>query len=154
MLWNSFGYCRGRFKDFEKVGLLYVSHHVWLPKKILYFRWSKKAQITLETTSFWQNTYISIFKFSPFLSIKSYQFSKFTNGLIRKEKKTLIQQSMRKEKLRKIGLCFKTGCLIKPFRMIIIFFYLSSSFAVQLSLFDIRDIKRGNWQWQIAREDK
>ena len=36
-------------------------------KKILRFRWSKKAKITLETISFWQNISISIFKFSPFL---------------------------------------------------------------------------------------
>ena len=30
-----------------------------------------------------------------------------------------MQQSMRKEKLRKGGLCFITGCFIKPFNMII-----------------------------------
>ena len=29
-------------------------------KKILNFRWPKKAQITLETISFWQNIFISI----------------------------------------------------------------------------------------------
>ena len=34
------------------------------------------------------------------------------------------------------------------------FFYFSSSFAAQLWLFDIRDIKRGNWERQIARNDK
>ena len=62
---------------------------------------------------------------------------------------------MRKEKLRKIGLCFITGCFIKPFKMIINhFFYFSSSFAAQLWLFDIRDIKRGNWEQQIARNNK
>ena len=66
---------------------LYVVHHGWPAKKKLDFRWSKKAEITLETISFWQNVYICILKFSPFLSIKSYQFSKFTNALIRKEKK-------------------------------------------------------------------
>ena len=62
---------------------------------------------------------------------------------------------MRKEKLRKVGLCFITGCFIKPFKMIINhFFYFSSSFAAQFSLFDIRDIKRGNWERQIARNGK
>ena len=77
-----------RFKYFEKGGdALYVGHHGWPAKKLLDFRWSKKAEITLETISFWQNIYISIFKFSPFLSIKSYQFSKFTNTLIKKKKK-------------------------------------------------------------------
>ena len=34
------------------------------------------------------------------------------------------------------------------------FFYFSSSFAAQLSLFDIRNIKRGNWERQIARNGK
>ena len=34
------------------------------------------------------------------------------------------------------------------------FFYFSSSFAAQFSLFDIRDIKRGNWERQIARNGK
>ena len=62
---------------------------------------------------------------------------------------------MRKEKLRKVGLCFITGCFIKPFKMIINhFFYFSSSFAAQFSLFDIRDIKRRNWERQIARNGK
>ena len=59
-----------------KRGALYIGHHGWPAKKILDFRWSKKAEITLETISFWQNLYISIFKFSPILSIKSYQFFK------------------------------------------------------------------------------
>ena len=63
---------------------------------------------------------------------------------------------MRKEKLRKVGLCFITGCFIKPFKMIInhAFLYFSSSFAGQLWLFDVRDIKRGNWERQIARNGK
>ena len=69
----------------EREGVLYVGHHGWPAKKILGFRWSKKTEITLETISFWQNISISIFKFSPFLSIKS--FIKFTNALIREEKK-------------------------------------------------------------------
>ena len=55
-----------------KRGVLYVGHHGWLAKKNLGFRSSKKAEITLIIISFWQNIYISIFKFSPFLSIKSY----------------------------------------------------------------------------------
>ena len=62
----------------------------------------------LETISFWRNISISIFKFSPSLcAIEVYgrnifNFSKFTIVLIRKEKKMLIQQSMRKEKPRKV----------------------------------------------------
>ena len=130
------------------------------------FRWSKKAEITLETISFWQNISISIFKFSPFLLIKSYQFFKIYQHFEKEIEKTLIQQSMRKKKLRKVELCFIPGCFIKLywlfFKIIIIhifflfflFFYFSSWFAAQFSLFDIRDIKRGNWERQIPRNGK
>ena len=41
-----------RSRDFEKGGALCADHHVWPTKKILGFRWSKKAKITLETTAF------------------------------------------------------------------------------------------------------
>ena len=115
----------GAVQKFWKGLKLYVGHCGWPTSKILGFRWSKKAKITLETMCFWQNISISIFKFSPFLyTMKACQwniinFSKFANALIRKEKKTLMQQAMRKEKLRKIGLCFAVGCFIKSFNMII-----------------------------------
>ena len=36
-------------------------------KKILGFKWYKKAKITLEIIGFWQNISIDIFKFFPFL---------------------------------------------------------------------------------------
>ena len=49
---------RGGCRDFQK-GVLYVGHHGWPAKKILGFRCSKKAEITLETTSFWQNISIA-----------------------------------------------------------------------------------------------
>ena len=62
--------------DILKRGALYVGHNGWPAKKILEFRWSKKAEVTLETISFWQDISISVFKFSPFLSTESYQFSK------------------------------------------------------------------------------
>ena len=73
------GTSRGGYRDFEKGGWgggLYIDHQGWPVKKILVFRWFKKAEVTPETISFWQNISISIFKFSPFLSIKSYQFFK------------------------------------------------------------------------------
>ena len=44
-----------------------VCHHDWTTQKILGFRWFKKTKITLETVSFWRNTSLSIFRFSPFL---------------------------------------------------------------------------------------
>ena len=65
-----------RIQRFLKEGVLCVGHHGWPVKKILDFRWSKKAEVTLETITFWQNISINIFKFSPFLSIKSYQLFK------------------------------------------------------------------------------
>ena len=34
------------------------------------------------------------------------------------------------------------------------FFYLSNSFAAEVSLFDITDIKSGNWEQQIVRNCK
>ena len=65
-------------------------------KKILGFRWSKKAEVALETIGFWQKISISISKFSPFLSIKSDQFIKIYQRFDKEREKTLIQQSMGK----------------------------------------------------------
>ena len=46
---------------------------------------------------------------------------------------------MRKEKQRKVGLCFITGCFIKSFDMTINHsFCIASSFAAQFLLFDVR----------------
>ena len=42
---------RGGSRDFEKGGTLYIGHHAWPAKKKLGFRWSKMAEITLETIS-------------------------------------------------------------------------------------------------------
>ena len=61
--------------DPEKGGALYVSPG-WPGWKILGFRFSKKAEITSKTIGFLQKISISIFIFSRFLSIKSYQFFK------------------------------------------------------------------------------
>ena len=46
------------------------------------------------------------------LPIKSYQFSKIYKRFHKEKEKTLTQQSMRKEKLRKVG----TGYFIKPLK--------------------------------------
>ena len=97
-------------------GALYVGHHGCTEKKMLGFRWSKKAKKTLKTISFLQNIYISIYKLSPFLMIKSYRFFKHVD---KEREKTRMQWSIRKEKLEKVGLCFITGCFIKPFKIII-----------------------------------
>ena len=49
------------------------------------------------------------------LPMKFDQFFKIYKRFYKKREKTLIQQSIRKEKLRKVRLCFITGC----FKMII-----------------------------------
>ena len=97
-----------------------------------------------ETISFWQNISVNVFKFSVFINneslpLKSYQFFRIYKSFDKEREKALIQQSMRKEKLREVGICFITGCFLKPFKMIINhFFYFASSFAVQFLLFHIR----------------
>ena len=55
--------------------VLYVGHHGWPVKIILGFRWSLKAEITLETTIFWQNISVSIFKFTNALKTKKKKHS-------------------------------------------------------------------------------
>ena len=129
----------GGSRDFEKGVALYVGPHGWPTKKILGFRWSKKARITLESISFWQNISISIFNqiFSIFiynesLPMKCYQFFKICKRFDKEREKALMQQSMRKKKLRKVGLCFIAGCFIKSFNMVINhLFCFASSFAAQ-----------------------
>ena len=63
----------------------------------------------------------SIFIYNEILSI----FQKLQT-LWQGKKKTPIQQPMTKEKLRKNGLCFITGCFIKPFKIIISFYILQA----------------------------
>ena len=53
--------------------------------------------------------------------MKSYQLFRFYKRFCKEREKTLIQQSTRIEKLGNIGLCFITGCFIKPFKMVITF---------------------------------
>ena len=55
--------------------------------------------------------------------MKFYQFFKICKRFDQEGEKTVKQQSMRKEKLRKVGLCFITGCFIKLFNMIITFLF-------------------------------
>ena len=57
---------RGGSRDFEKGWRSMSTTMVGRQKTNLGFRWSKKAKITLETISFWQNISISFFQFSPF----------------------------------------------------------------------------------------
>ena len=89
--------------------------------------------------------------------------------LQRKENNTHIAVN-EKRKLRKVGLCFTTGCFIKLLKMIINHFFFNGSFYSQyFFLFhkpvysvifvfwyqDIaKNIRRGNWEQQIARNSK
>ena len=122
---------------------LYVSHRDRSAKEILGLRWSKKAKITLETISFRRNVSVTIFKFSPIfiynesLPMKSYQLFQIYKRFDKETEKTLLQQSMRKEELIKVRLCFIIGCFIRSFKMIILSFYFTCSFAVYFLLFDI-----------------
>ena len=106
---------QGRIQRFWIRGPLYVGHHVCPTKKISGFRWSKNAKITLETISFCQNIFFSIFKVSRFLyAVKTYRwnlinFSKFANPLE----------------------FFTTGYFIKPFKMIINQIFFNWSFHSQ-----------------------
>ena len=71
-----------RIQRFWKGVALHVGHHGWPTKKSLGFRWFKKTKKTLETISFRQNIFISIFKFSQFLyTIKASEWNliKFQN---------------------------------------------------------------------------
>ena len=125
---------RGGSKDFQKrgEGVLYISHHGWIAKKILAFTWSKKAKITPETISLSQNTLISIFKFSPFY-IQWRLANDIYKRFDKKTEETLIEQSMRKEKLRIARLCFIVGCFIKSFKLIINQFFFVSQAHLQRS---------------------
>ena len=122
----------GADPEILKKEALYVSHHSWLTKKFLFFRWSEKAKITLEAVSF------NIFKLLPFLKrrqyilspIKSYQFFKIYKRFYKKKEKKLIQQSIGK-KTGKVGLCFIACCFIKLFKIIINHFFLNRSFCSQ-----------------------
>ena len=81
--------------------------------KILGFRWSKKAKITLKTISFWPNISIGIFKFSPILyTMKACRwnlinFLKLTNAFIRKEKKLSYSSQWEKKNWEKLEFVLK-----------------------------------------------
>ena len=54
--------------------------------------------------------------------MKSYKFLKNCKRFDKEREKTIMQQSMRKEKQRKVGVCFITGYLIMSFNIINHFF--------------------------------
>ena len=71
--------------------------------------------------------------------MKPYQFFKICKRFDKEREKTLMQPSIRNEKLRKVGLLFYNRLFYKCFNMIIDdFFCFASSFAAQFLFFDIR----------------
>ena len=99
----------------------------------------------------------SIFIYNESLPMKSYQFFKICKRFDKEREKTLMQQSMRKEKLRKVGLCFITDCFIKSFNMIINQFLFRKLIRSPIFGFwyqdDARNIKRGRRKRERARND-
>ena len=120
---------------FKRGAMFYISHDGWITKKILPLTLSKKARIMLETISLSAKYFVSILNVSSFLypmkaclPMKSYHLLKFYKCFDKKREESLIQQSMKKEKVRKAGLCFMTGCFLKPFKILINHFFLFPKF--------------------------
>ena len=67
--------------------------------------------------------------------MKSYQFSEIYKHFYKKREKTLIQQSMREKKLRKVGLCFVTVYIIKPLKMSVNHFFFNRFFLFTIFFF-------------------
>ena len=63
--------------------------------------------------------------------MKSYQFFRINKRFHKEREKTFIQQSVRIEKLGKVGICFITGCFYEALNMKIFFFFFNRSFCVQ-----------------------
>ena len=136
--------------------MLYVGHHGWPKKEILGFRWSKKAKITLETNVFGE-TFPTVFSnflhFNESLPMKSYQFFKIYIRFYKKWEKTLMQQSMGKEKKKKFGPCLN----FMSFSSRDFFSTLPAHSQRNFCFWcqdDATNIKRGNWERQIARNSK
>ena len=106
-----------------------VGHHCWPSKKILGLRWSKNAKTMLETISFWPFFGYNFLHFYIQWKLTDEILSIFQNckRFDKEREKTLMQQSTRKEKLRKVGLRFITGCFIKSFIMTIDHFFVSQA---------------------------
>ena len=87
---------QGWIQRFRKGVALYVGHHGWSTKKILSFRWPRKAKITLKTILFWQ-IFLSTFSnflhfiYNENLPMKSYQFFKICKRCDKERDKSLTR---------------------------------------------------------------
>ena len=103
--------------------------------------------------------FFPIFIYNENFPMQCYQFFKIYKRFHKERRKTHRQQSMRKEIMEKVGLSFIKICFVKPFKWQLIIFSLflklirSARFAVFYQD-DARNIKRKNWEPQIARNGK
>ena len=101
----------------------------------------------------------SILIYNKSFPMKSYQFFKICKSIDTEREETLMQSSMRKERLRKVRLGFISGCFITSFNMIINQFLLFCK-LIRSPIFafwyqdDARNIKRESRKRQIAKNGK
>ena len=123
-------------KDFQKrgEGRCTVYKPSWLDNKEDFsFHMVQKGQNNARNYKFIAKYFHQYFQiFSIFISSEGLPMI-FTNALIKKTEETLIEQSMRKEKLRIARLSFIVGCFIKSFKMIINQFFFVSQAHLQRS---------------------
>ena len=123
---------QGRIPKFWKWVGLYVGHRV-ADEEYFRFHMVWKGQNNVRNYKFLAKysyqcfQIFSIFIYNESLPMKSYQFFKICKRFGKEREKTLMEQAMRKEKLRKVGLCFIKGCFIKSFNMIINHFFVSQA---------------------------
>ena len=92
----------------------------------------------------------SVLIYNESLSMKSYHFLKICKRFDNEKVKTLMQLSMRKEKLRKNGLWFITGCFIKSFDVIINHFFVLQAHSQPNFWFFISEWRR---KYQKGKEE-
>ena len=118
---------QGRIQRFWKGVALYFGHYGWPTKKILAFRWSKKANITLDrkykflANYFYQHFQIfSIFIYNESLPMKYYKIFKICKRSDKDREKTHMQQSMEKENWKKLDfvLSVKYTPLLNEFKQL------------------------------------
>ena len=106
----------------------------WLPNEENFrFQVVQKCQSNIRNYKFLAKYFyqyfqiLIIFIYNESFLMKSYKFFKIGKRIDKEREKTLMQKSMRKEKLRNVKLCFITGCFIKSFNMIINHFFISQA---------------------------
>ena len=103
----------------------YVDHHGCPMKKILGFRWSEKVKIMLETISLFCEIFLSVYIYNFVHFYIQWKVADETLPIFQNLQTLLsgmgnntytADKSKWEKKLRKVGLCFITGCFIKLFK--------------------------------------